>query len=208
MPAKALGEAKGRLADVLTTEERRQLALAMLEDVVSALTAAPSVESVSVVSPDNEVLSLAARLGADAIAESANVVGLNQALTRALSAMSPPPDALLVVPGDVPEMTPEDVEALLAALPPAGIVICPSPDEGTSALALRPANVITFRFGRKSLPAHVKEAEKAGLTVNVVRIASLSRDVDEPEQLRELLERAPDTATYRALREMGIEERV
>jgi 2-phospho-L-lactate guanylyltransferase (CobY/MobA/RfbA family) len=53
----------------------------------------------------------------------------------------------------------------------------------------------------------VKEAEKAGLAVNIVRIRSLSRDVDEPEQLRDLLKRAPDTATYRALKDMEIAER-
>ena len=37
VPAKALGEAKGRLASVLSEIERRKLALAMLEDVVRTL---------------------------------------------------------------------------------------------------------------------------------------------------------------------------
>ncbi len=78
VPAKALGEAKGRLSAVLSETERRKLALAMLEDVVRALNAVAAIESVSVVSPDSEVLSLAAELDASPVAESANVRGLNQ----------------------------------------------------------------------------------------------------------------------------------
>ena len=69
VPAKALGEAKGRLGSLLSEIERRKLALAMLEDVVRALKAVPAIESVSVVSPDSDVLSLAAELDASPVAE-------------------------------------------------------------------------------------------------------------------------------------------
>ena len=109
VPAKALGEAKGRLSSVLSDVERRKLALAMLEDVVRALKAVAAIESVSVVSPDSDVLGLAAKLDASPVAESANVRGLNQALARALSSMSPKPEALLIVLGDVPEATAGDI---------------------------------------------------------------------------------------------------
>jgi 2-phospho-L-lactate guanylyltransferase len=208
VPAKALGEAKGRLAEVLSPGERRQLALAMLKDVLTALKAAPSIHAVSVVSPDAEVLHLAAELGATTIAESANIEGLNQALTRALSAMSPQPQMLLVVTGDVPEATADDIEKVLAAVPERGIAICPSPDEGTSALALRPPHVIPFSFGVKSFHTHMRWVEEMSVEAEVVRIPSLSRDIDSPEQLRAFMGRRSDTATYRLLSTMGIAERV
>ncbi len=57
VPAKSLDEAKGRLASILSEDERRRLALAMLEDLVRALQAVPRIDSISVVSPDAEVLS-------------------------------------------------------------------------------------------------------------------------------------------------------
>ncbi len=208
VPAKALGEAKGRLSSVLSEVERRGLALAMLEDVVRALTTVSAIESVSVVSPDAEVLSLAAELDASPVAESANVRGLNQALTRALSAMSPQPDALIVVLGDVPEVAPADIETLLAALPERGIALCPSADRGTSALALRPPEVIAFRFGDRSSVNHRREAMAIGVAAEVVPIASLSNDVDSPEDLRELLARPAETATHRLLAELAVAERL
>lgn len=208
VPAKALGEAKGRLASVLSEAERRKLALAMLEDVVRALKAVAAIESVSVVSPDSDVLGLAAELDARPVAESANVRGLNQALARALSSMSPMPEALLIVLGDVPEATPGDIETLLAALPERGIALCPSADRGTSALASRPPEVITFRFGERSSVNHKREAMAIGVPAQVVQIESLSHDVDSPEDLRGLLARPGETATHRLLAELGVAERL
>jgi 2-phospho-L-lactate guanylyltransferase len=208
VPAKTLGEAKGRLADALTEQERRRLALAMLEDVLRTLKAVPAIDSVHVVSPDDEVLSLAARLGAHPVAESATVRGLNQALNRALSAMSPAPEALLVVHGDLPEATPADIEALLAALPQRGIALCPSKDRGTSALALRPPDVIAFRFGERSSIMHKREAAARGVPCEIVRRESLSRDIDSIDDLRGLLARPAATATHRALAELGIADRL
>ncbi|HEY5641053.1 MAG TPA: 2-phospho-L-lactate guanylyltransferase [Dehalococcoidia bacterium] len=208
VPAKALGEAKGRLSAVLSETERRKLALAMIEDVVRTLKAVPAIESVHVVSPDSDVLRLAERLEANPVAESASVRGLNQALARALSAMSPKPDALLIVPGDVPEAKPADIERLLAALPERGIAICPSADRGTSALALRPPDVIAFKFGERSSVNHRREAKAIGVSAEVVQIESLTHDVDSPENLRGLLARPADTATHRLLAELRVEERL
>ncbi len=208
VPAKALGEAKGRLSAVLSETERRRLALAMIEDVVRTLKAVPAIESVHVVSPDSDVLRLAERLDASPVAESASVRGLNQALARALSAMSPKPDALLIVPGDVPEATAADIERLLAALPERGIAICPSADRGTSALALRPPDVIAFRFGERSAVNHRREAKAIGVPAEVVQIESLTHDVDSPEDLRGLLARPADTATHRLLAELRVAERL
>ena len=208
VPAKALGEAKGRLSSVLSETDRRKLALAMLEDVVRALKGVSAIESVSVVSPDAEVLSLAAELDANPVAESANVRGLNQALARAVSAMSPPPDVLLIVLGDVPQVTPGDIERLLAALPERGIAICPSADKGTSAMVLRPPDVIALRFGERSSVSHRREAMAIGVPAEVVQLQALALDVDSPEDLRELLARPAETATHRVLAELGIAEKL
>ena len=65
VPVKALDQAKGRLAALLSQEERRVLALAMLEDVLRALQAVPRVEHVAGVSPDTDVLARAEKLGAE-----------------------------------------------------------------------------------------------------------------------------------------------
>jgi 2-phospho-L-lactate guanylyltransferase len=208
VPAKALDLAKGRLAAVLGEDERRLLALAMLEDVVRALQAVAAIDSVAVVSPDEDVLALASGLGAAMIEEPANVRGINQALTHGLGMLSPQPEALVVVLADVPEIEPADVTAALEQLPKRGLVICPSHDKGTGLLAMRPAGVIPFRFGPQSFSLHKREAAAQGLRAEVVRSESLARDIDSPDDLRALLGRPGDTATHRLLARLDIGARV
>ena len=210
VPAKALDRAKGRLAAFLTEDERRQLALAMLEDVVKALQAVPEIDSVAVISPDAEVLDAARALAADVIEEPPSVRGLNQALAHGLSVMSSrAPDALLVVLADVPAVKPADVKEVLDALPPdRGVVIAPSSAKGTSALALRPPDVIPFRFGEQSFQNHKREAAARKIEHTIVRNEALANDIDEPTDLRRLLEHPAETATHRLLARLGVAGRL
>ncbi len=209
VPVKALGEAKGRLAALLTQDERRRLALAMLEDVLRALQGVPSVEHMAVVSPDAEVLARAEKLGADPLNEPPLCRGVNQALAHASAVLSDGgADALLVVAADLPAVSPPEIEALLDALPERGIAHVPTDDRGTGAIALRPPDAIPFRFGRRSSASHKREAVARGLPARVLHLASLSRDVDEPDDLADLLARPAETATHRLLAQLRIAERL
>ena len=208
IPAKSLDEAKGRLAGLLGEDERRRLALAMLEDIVHTLQAVPRVDSISIVSPDAEVLGKAKELGATPIEEPSTVRGINQALAHAAEVISGA-DTLIVVLADVPAVTPDEIDAVIDAIPSGkGLVICPSAAKGTSALALRPPGTIHFRFGPKSFSDHKREALANGLSMKVVRFDSMSNDIDEPDNLRELLAHPADTATHRLLAQMRVSDRL
>jgi 2-phospho-L-lactate guanylyltransferase len=210
LPAKSLDEAKGRLADLLTNDERRRLALAMLEDIVRALQAVPRIDSISIVSPDAEVLTKARDLGASAMEEPEPVDGINGALEYAAEQISAEGvDTLLVVLADVPAVTPTELNTIIDAVPPdKGAVISPSSANGTSVLALRPPDAIPFRFGENSFTAHERAANDAGVTMAVVRFDSLANDIDEPDNLSELLSRPAETATHALLAQLRIGERL
>jgi 2-phospho-L-lactate guanylyltransferase len=209
VPAKALDRAKGRLAALLTEDERRQLALAMLEDVIKTLQSVPEIDSVAVISPDAEVLDAARALDAEAIEEPPSVRGLNQALAHGLSVMSSQPDTLLVVLADVPAVKPADVKEVLDALAPdRGVVIAPSSAKGTSALALRPPDVIPFRFGEQSFQNHKREAAARKIEHSIVRNDALANDIDEPADLKRLVEHPAETATHRLLARLGVAGRL
>lgn len=210
VPAKSLDQAKGRLASLLSEDERRQLALAMLEDVVRALQAVPRVDSVHVISPDAAVLERSRELGAETIEEPSSVRGINQALTFGAETLAAnAPETLLVVLADVPAVTPAEFDAVIDALPSGkGVVISPSAAKGTSILALRPPDVIKFRFGPDSFSAHKREAMARGLKATVLRMDSVSHDIDEPEDLRELLSHPAETATHALLAQLQIRERL
>lgn len=204
VPAKALDQAKGRLAAILSESERQEFALAMLEDVVRALTAVTSIDRVVVVSPDADVRALASELGASVVEEPANVRGINQALSCALESFSPQPEALVVVLADVPEILVADVEGALSQLPERGLVICPSHDKGTGLLAMRPAGLVPFRFGPLSFSLHKREAAAQKLPIEVVRAESLARDIDSPDDVRAMLSRGGSTVTHRLLEKLDI----
>jgi len=207
VPAKALDQAKGRLAALLDEDERRALALAMLEDVVRALQSVAGIDSVNVISPDAEVLRRAEELGATAILEPATVRGINQALAHGMDAIEPSPDALLVVLADVPAVVPSDVASMLEGAPERGVVIAPSSARGTSALLLRPPDVIPFRFGELSFQMHKREAAARRIEARVLHLEALEHDIDEPDDLRWLLERPAETSTHRLLAEIGMAAR-
>lgn len=206
VPAKALDQAKGRLAAILTEDERRALALAMLQDVVAALQAVSAIDLVAVVSPDADARRVAADVGATAIEEPASVRGINQALAHA-AAQLPAGDAVIVVLADVPQITPSDVQSAIDALPERGIAIVPSHDKGTSLLAMRPAGLIPFRFGPKSATLHRREAAALGVPCEVLAIDSLARDIDTPDDLRELAAHPAETATHTLLAQLNVAAR-
>jgi 2-phospho-L-lactate guanylyltransferase len=210
VPAKALDQAKGRLAELLSEHERRSLSLVMLADVLRALNSARGVDRTFVVSPDQDILRDAERFGADPISQPHSLSGINEALKHSLKVISlEEPTALLVLLADVPAVTSDEIESILSALPrDIGAVICPSRAEGTSALALRPPEVIDFRFGPNSLAQHEQEASARGVPLQVMRFDSLLNDVDEPDDLRYLLSHAAETATHRLLAEMRVAERL
>ncbi|MBI1885009.1 MAG: 2-phospho-L-lactate guanylyltransferase [Chloroflexi bacterium] len=210
VPVKRLAQAKGRLAPLLSQEDRSALALAMLADVVRALGQAERVGEVAVVSADPRVLDEARRLGAVAIEEPTSVRGVNAALAfaaRELTARGT--EALLVVPTDVPTIAPSEVDGILKALPsPRGIVLVPSVARGTSAIALRPPGAVPFRFGPQSFVAHRREAVAGSVPSRILSIASLATDIDGPQDIVHLLSRPAETETHRALAKMDVVQRL
>jgi 2-phospho-L-lactate guanylyltransferase len=206
IPVRAAG--KERLASVLTPEQREALVRAMLTDVIAALHGSGRLRTVAIVSPDTAILSLAAGLGARPIAEPAPGRGLNAALALGLADRAAAgAEAVLIVPGDLPQMRADDVAALLAALPAAPCVrAVPAADGGTSALVLHPPNVIAPAFGPDSFARHAAAAHKAGAAFERMEPPSLLRDVDRPQDLIRVLAEAEETCTARALRGMGVHE--
>lgn len=185
VPVGELERAKSRLGASLDAEERRDLVTALLERTLVATAAAPSVVTTIVVTPDDEVAVLAADLGARVLRQEAG--GLNQGLRAARAmAVKAGADALLVLPGDLPDVSAAAIESfatVLADHPRPLVAIVPDRHgRGTNALLLAPPDVIDFAFGGDSRAAHVHAAEAAGTTPIEVD-GPLSLDLDTPEDL-------------------------
>lgn len=182
IPVKRLSEAKSSLREALDHEQRRELVLCMLEDVLSEVKKVESILSV-IVSPDEEVLNFTRSKGAKIVLE--EDLGLNPALRIAIDkAMEEGAESIIVIPGDVPMLRSEDIEKILAmSSENRNVVITPSEENGTNALLLCPPNVMDLHFGGESFPEHVEEARSCGIIPKIYRSERLERDIDDPSDL-------------------------
>jgi 2-phospho-L-lactate/phosphoenolpyruvate guanylyltransferase len=96
---------------------------------------------------------------------------------------------VLVLPADLPLMTPNDILALIerATQPPVVVIAPDRHKEGTNALLICPAGLIEYDFGVGSFQRHCKRARQAGARLEVVTLPSLGLDLDLPEDLEEVL---------------------
>ena len=163
VPVKAPSSAKQRLAAALSQAIRRDLALAMLEDVLSALAGARGLAGIIVVTVDPTVATIAARHGARISDADANA-GHTAAVMGAARRLAADGSAMLTLPGDVPLATWAEIEQVIAAQRAGNrFVIVPARDEhGSNAILGLPrtpcrcasATIAIFRISpRRALAA-------------------------------------------------------
>ncbi|MEK6190952.1 MAG: 2-phospho-L-lactate guanylyltransferase [Chloroflexota bacterium] len=189
VPHRGLEQAKTRLAGVLDPAQRAALAEWLLRHVLDAAVATE--HEVVVISPDASLEPLAMAAGAQLAVQ--HGLGLNAGLAQARDeALRDGVAVLAVLHGDLPDLSPADVTAMLAAVSPRGPAVAIAPDaagRGTNGLALTPPDVIGFQFGRDSFAAHRTAAERSGARFAVVERPGLAFDVDTPQDLAAWLAR-------------------
>jgi 2-phospho-L-lactate guanylyltransferase len=190
VPVKPLRRGKSRLAGALTDEERAALNQEMLERTLTTLSSLKEVDKVLVVSRDTQVLTIARNFGAKTVQEDGQP-HLNTALARAtVVAQVHATQGVLVLPVDLPLLTPDDVLTLIdrAAKPPVVVIAPDRHHKGTNALLMVPAGQIEYEFGEGSFQRHCERAVESGARLEVVDLPSLGLDLDDPEDL-ELIRR-------------------
>ena len=186
VPVKPLRRGKSRLKDIFNEDQRTQLNEEMLVHTLRMLQAVPEIEQTLVISHDPSALALARDQGARTVRE-AGSPRLNAALKRAtLFAKSYVTRGVLILPMDLPLMTPEDISTMVFRSRGSDPVVVIAPDrhtEGTNALLVCPAGQIEYEFGPGSFKRHCEQAKKNNARLEVCRINNLALDIDYPEDL-------------------------
>jgi len=185
VPVKPLRRGKSRLSEILTEDERTDLNKRLLANTLATLSEIPEIEHVLVVSRDQAALSLAREFGARTVLENGMPL-LNVALTRAtVVAKEYATRGVLIVPADLPLISPEDVRVMLSKIkdPPVVIVAPDRHRAGTNALLVCPAGLIEYDFGPDSFERHCERARSSGARLEIVELESLALDMDVPEDL-------------------------
>jgi 2-phospho-L-lactate guanylyltransferase len=182
VPHRGLEAAKTRLSSVLTVEERGDLAGRLLERVLRV--ARVALPDVVVISPSAALAPLVEAAGARLAVQRG--MGLNEGLEQARDgAVADGVSTLVVLHGDLPSLTVDDVIALAEAVHgKRGVAIAPDrAGTGTNGLALRPPGAIRFAFGTGSRAAHEAAAREAGTPPVMVERPGLAFDLDTPADL-------------------------
>ncbi len=190
IPVNSPFSAKRRLDPLLTREQRSELVLAMLADVVDACRATRSIDEILVVSPNPAV----APEGTEILVDQGN--GHAAAVAQALETCSA--DGALVIMADCPLVRPAILDVLCEAAQP--VALCPAQDGGTNALALRPPDAVEPAFGLAGGARIVVERARAsGLDAVLVEDELVALDIDRPEDVERLLELGAGTHTHSLL---------
>jgi 2-phospho-L-lactate guanylyltransferase len=204
LPLKDLVEAKSRLAGLLRPAERRALAQAMAEDVLSSLRQSDEISRVVMVSDDPGAEALCAVYGAECWSEaSLGCRGLNPVIDAAATRMRTEADnTLLVLHADLPLLSAADIDAvILQQSQHGGLVIGPDRrGSGTNLLAFSGQALPEFRFGADSCSRHRAGASEAGIAASLVHRAGIGCDIDEPQDLKYLMSRMSRTSSSHTAR--------
>jgi 2-phospho-L-lactate/phosphoenolpyruvate guanylyltransferase len=193
IPVKPFRDSKSRLSHILSPDDRAALTERFLRHTLDVLRQVSEIHRTLVVSRDPAVLKLARQYDAVTFGES-DKQDLNLALTRATHiAVAQRADSVLILPSDLPFLTPEDVEMMIAGSDPSAVngngnghgfrnrfvAICTDHNsDGTNALLVCPPTGFTFQYGRNSFALHLEEAARLGMARRIIHTPGLKFDLD------------------------------
>jgi 2-phospho-L-lactate guanylyltransferase len=209
IPVKNLVDAKQRLSSILSPEERLALARAMCEDVLQVLARWQSRPSVAVVTSDSFARDLAARFNFEVVADDnsgeTSAIAMATAFCRERGA-----ESTLVVPADIPLIDSSELQKIVDCAPHSqgGAVLVPDAAGcGTNAAWRSPGDLFPLRFGNDSFLPHLAAAKATGLPCVVLELPGIARDVDRPEDLRELAAASGDRRSQKLVRSWNLGSR-
>ena len=192
--------AKTRLSEILSENQRQELAFEMLLDVIFALEASGKFNEIEILNS-----SISSIMNTD-FPENVNVLisekGLNEALNEYLDKLaSHNMGEVLIIMADMPLVTKKQIQELTRLT--ADLVIAPGSGGGTNALLIRKPDKFHVDYYGTSFLDHLRIAEEAGLSMDIFDSFLMSTDIDEPRDLVELLIHGKGRAAQ-YLRSIGI----
>ncbi len=199
---KRLAAAKTRLAPVFSAATRERVVLAMLIDTISAASAVTTLDTVTVVTPDEVASDAARNLGARVLTDptpEGHRNPLNNAITVAEAVVREDTPNIAVLQGDLPAMQPQELaEAIAAARAHRRSFVGDRHGTGTSAL---------FAFGVGLDPMFGPDSAQRHRQSGAVELTGawpgLRCDIDTPDDLLVARRLGVGVATLRAVGHPG-----
>nr|MDO8081482.1 2-phospho-L-lactate guanylyltransferase [Candidatus Freyarchaeota archaeon] len=199
IPFKGLTESKSRLANEISEDLRKRLVVAMLSDVVSAVSSSKKVSHLIVVTSDREIESILPKNTTLLLEDRPR--GINQAIIEATEySINMNAEATLVIPADLPLIKPQDIDTIISkGKSKPTIILSPSLTGGTNILYRSPPQIIEPKFGKNSFQAHLEESRKTNIEPEIYNSPRVSLDLDEIEDVKKFVQHGNHTKTFEVL---------
>lgn len=198
LPLKYINYSKSRLNEVLG-ENKINLVIALLEDMVSLLQKYPDVEIYLLTKKENMDI-LPRELSVKYIFEDEK--DLNGALEKGIKFLKEKSDKVLILPLDLPFINETDVQNLISLSRDVDGAVSPSSRDGTSALLIPVERFFKIQFGEKSFERHIHEFEENDIPFKIYNSDTLFYDLDTPEDVMRVLVVRPDTKAHSLLKDI------
>lgn len=188
IPMKSLHSAKSRLSNILTAQQRKNLAMYLLNATIKELKKSNFISEIIIVSNDKAVKNYSCLNNLKFIKDSEE--GVNKAVILADNyCIDNGINANIVIPHDLPFISAKEIDKIctMSNKYHKCIIICPSKRfDGTNILFRKPPDVIKTHYDDNSYMNHLKEAYKFKIPIESLDIVKLRFDLDTKEDLLEL----------------------
>lgn len=188
IPMKSLHSAKSRLSNILTAQQRKNLAMYLLDATIKEIKKSCIISEIIIVSNDKAVKNYSCLNNLKYIKDSEE--GVNKAVILADNyCIDNGINANIVIPHDLPFISAKEIDEIctMSNKYHKCIIICPSKRfDGTNILFRKPPDVIKTHYDDNSYMNHLKEAYKFKIPIESLDIVKLRFDLDTKEDLLEL----------------------
>jgi 2-phospho-L-lactate guanylyltransferase len=189
IPVKNLHSAKSRLSPFLTLQQRRNLALILLNATIKTVKSSRFISDIIVVSSDDTIKNFSFENSLKFIKDADN--GVNNAVILAdRYCIENEIDANIVIPNDLPFLSFKSIDQICVISEKYSkcIIICPSKRfDGTNILLRKPPGVIKTFYDNDSYANHLKEAKQLNIPIESLDHDNLRFDIDTKQDLIEFL---------------------
>ncbi|MGE3859222.1 MAG: 2-phospho-L-lactate guanylyltransferase [Nitrososphaeraceae archaeon] len=189
IPVKNLYSAKSRLSPFLTLQQRRNLALILLNATIKTVKSSRFISDIIVVSSDDTIENFSFENSLKFIKDADN--GVNNAVILAdRYCIENEIDANIVIPNDLPFLSFKSIDQICVISEKYSkcIIICPSKRfDGTNILLRKPPGVIKTFYDNDSYANHLKEARMLNIPIESLDHENLRFDIDTKQDLIEFL---------------------
>ena len=204
IPVNKLNNIKSRLSNFFNIEQRIELNIEMLKDVLLAVKYSKNIDETYIITPDKNVINIIKKFKCRYLLEEKKV-GVNIAVQKAISkSITEGATAAIILPSDIPLISSHEIDRIIDyGKDRDTVIITPAKRfDGTNSLFLHPPKIINTYYDQNSFTSHYNEAVKKNSKCNVLLSKNIMLDLDSISDLKEFVKIKSNTNTWKYLNKL------